>query len=160
MPSARAWHSAKGIFAEPRIRRSAKRIFFFKFPLCCFKKKFLFAECLHRGTRQRYFKKNCNFFNSSLCRLPKLLGTRQRHLKKLNLYRAPCQGHSAKYFPKKKFAECLTADTRQRRTWSNTVTRGSLCRVPRCCREPGTRQRSSLPSALCRVPGTRQRILC
>ena len=93
--------------------------------------------------------------------MPKLLGTRQRHFKKiLNLCRAPCQGHSAKYFLKKIFAERLTAATRQRRTWPNTVTRGSLCRVPRFCREPGTRQRSPLPSALfCRVPGTRQRTL-
>ena len=38
----------------------------------------------------------------------------------------------------------LTAGTRQRRTWANTVTRGSLCRVPCFCREPGTRQRSPL----------------
>ena len=40
-----------------------------------FLKKFIFAECLHMGTRQRPLKK-------ILCR-------------------APCQGHSAKYFPKK-----------------------------------------------------------
>ena len=66
--------------------------------------------------------------------------------KKLNLCRAPCQRHSAKYFQKKIFAECLTIGTRQRRTWPNTVTRGSLCRVPLFCREPGTRQ------LLCRVP--------
>ena len=45
--------------------------------------------------------------------------------------------------------------------WPNTVTRGSLYRVPRFCREPGTRERSPLPSSLFyRVPGTRQRILC
>ena len=59
-----------------------------------------------------------------------------------------CQGHSAKYFFKKIFVECLTAGTRQRRTWLNTVTRGSLCQVPRFCRELGTRQRSPLSSAL------------
>ena len=144
------------------------------------------------GTRQR-----------GLCRVPRIRHSANRVLdiflkisslssaftgalgkdisKKKILCRALCQGHSAKYFQKKIFAECqiwdtrqrnfflkknffaecLTAGTRQRRTWPNTVTRGSLCRVPRFCRESGTRQRSPLPSALfCRVPGTRQRTLC
>ena len=94
-----------------------------------FLKNFLFVECLHRGTRQRHFKKKYWIFAERRVR-----GTRQS------------------IFQKKIFAECLTAGTQQRRTWPNTVTRGSLCRVPRFCREPGTRQISPLPSALfCRV---------
>ena len=78
------------------------------------------------------------------------MDTRQRHFKK-NIESLPSamSGALGKVFFKKKiFAECLTASTRQRRTWPNTITRGSLCRVPSFCREPSTRQRRPLPSAL------------
>ena len=61
---------------------------------------------------------------------------------------ASCQALSKVFSKKKIFAECLTTSTRQRRTWPNTITRGSLCRVPSFCREPSTRQRRPLPSAL------------
>ena len=68
-----------------------------------FFRNFLFGECLHCGTRQRYFKIKCNFFNSSLCRVPKLLGTRQRHFKK-NIESLPSavSGALGKVFSKKK----------------------------------------------------------
>ena len=89
----------------------------------------LFAECRISGHSAKTFKKNIESLPSAV------------------------SGALGKVFFKKNiFAECLTVGTRQRRTWPNTVTRASLCRVPRFYREPGTRQRSPLPSAiLCRV---------
>ena len=124
-----------------------------------FKKKLkkILAKCRVRGTRQSIFQKKiaeCQIWD-----------TRQRNFKKnLNLCRVPDLGHSAKkFFKKKNFAECLTAGTRQRRTWPNTITRVILFRAPRFCRESGTRQRSPLPSVFfCRVQlfaecSTRQR---
>ena len=88
--------SKGGLCRVPRIRRSTKRIFFEFF------QKFPLWRVPSQGHSAKVFQKKCNFFNSSLCRVSKLLGTRQRHFKKiLNLCRAPCQGHSAKYFPKK-----------------------------------------------------------
>jgi len=66
---------------------------------------FLFAECIHRSTRQRNNKKN------------------------LNLCRVPSRGHSAKYFKNKKkfFAERQIWDARQRIFWKKKL---NLCRVP------------------------------
>ena len=65
-----------------------------------FLKKFIFAECLHMGTRQRPLKK-------ILCR-------------------APCQGHSAKYFPKKNL--CRVSDLGH--SAKNFFKKNLLCRVP------------------------------
>jgi hypothetical protein len=103
-----------------------------------------------QGHSAKLIQKQCNFFNSSLCRVPNSFGTRQRYFEKnIESLSSAVSGALGKVFSKKKiFAECLTAGTRQRRTWPNTVTRGSLCRVPSFCREPGIRQRSRLPSAI------------
>ena len=134
----------------------------------------LFAECLNRGTRQRHFEKKLfaerrvrdirqSIFKKNLCRVPDLGHSAKKFFKKNSLPSARSRTLSKEFFLKKIFAECLTAGTRQRRTWPNTVTRVILCRVPRFCRESGTRQRSLLPSAFfCRVQlfaecSTRQR---
>ena len=100
--------------------------------------------------------------------------------KKIESLPSAVSGALDKVFFKKIFTECLTAGTRQRRTWPNTVTRAAyaecrdfaeslalgkevLCRVPVFAEFPALGKKifaecNSLPSAalgkegLCRVP--------
>ena len=89
----------------PRIRRSVKRFLnFFR--------NFLFAECLHRGTRQRYFKKNSlpsavsealgKVFSKKKSLSSARSGTlgKEFFFKKNLLCRVPDLGHSTKKFKK------------------------------------------------------------
>ena len=71
-----------GLCRVPRIRRSTKRILIFF-------RNFLFAECLHRGTRQRHFEK------------------------KISLPSAVSGAHGKVFFLKKIFAECVVTRPRQ-----------------------------------------------
>ena len=95
-----------------------------------------------------FFKKN-----SLLSARSETLGKEFKKNKSLPSARSGALGKEIFFKKNQIFAECLTAGTRQRRAWRNTVTRVILCRVPHFCRESGTRQRNPLPNALvCRVP--------
>ena len=96
------------------------------------------------------------FFENTLPSAPDTALGKDPFFFEISLPSAPVKALGKEEFFLKKtfFIECLTPGTRQRRMWPNTVTRGSLCRVPRFCREPGTRQRSPLSRVFfCRVTG-------